>query len=211
MPDPLQAFHDVRFPLAVAFGATGGPERRTEIVALGSGHERRTQRWSRARRRYDAGAGLRSLDDLHAVTAFFEARRGPLHSFRYHDPIDGRSGAPLAEPVATDQRLGEGDGATATFQLAKRYGDGPDAEVRAITRPVEGSVIVAVDGAEVEASVDHATGLVTLADPPPAGATVTAGFLFDVPVRFETDRLVVALAAFSAGEVPSIPLVEVIE
>ena len=207
----MQAFHDVRFPVAVAFGATGGPERRTEIVALGSGHERRSQRWSRARRRYDAGAGLRSLDDLHAVVAFFEARRGPLHSFRYHDPVDGRSCAPLSEPSATDQRLGEGDGATREFALVKRYGEGADAEVRAITRPVEGSILVAVDGAPAGAAVDHATGTVTLGEPAPAGAAVTAGFLFDVPVRFDTDRLVVALAAFSAGEVPSVPLVEVLE
>ena len=207
----MQAFHDVRFPLSVAFGATGGPERRTEIVALGSGHERRLQRWSRARRRYDAGAGLRSLDDLHAVVAFFEARRGPLHAFRYHDPIDGRSCPPLAEPRATDQWLGEGDGARRTFALVKRYGEGSDAEVRAITRPVEGSVVAAVDGTLVDAAVDHATGTVTFPAPPLAGASVTAGFLFDVTVRFETDRLVVALAAFAAGEVPSVPLVEVLE
>ena len=207
----MESFHDVRFPVAVAFGATGGPERRTEIVALGSGHERRTQRWSRARRRYDAGAGIRSLDELYAVTAFFEARRGPLHAFRYHDPVDGRSCAPLCEPAATDQLIGTGDGARTTFALVKRYGEGPDAETRAVTRPVEGSVLVAVDGASVVAATDHATGVVTLADPPPAGASVTAGFLFDVPVRFDTDRLVVALAAFSAGEVPSVPLVEVLE
>ena len=206
----MQAFHDMRFPVAVAFGATGGPERRTEIVALGSGHERRNQRWSRARRRYDAGAGIRSLDQLHEVVAFFEARRGPLHSFRYHDPIDGRSCPPLSEPSPADQSLGEGDGSRTTFQLVKAYGEGPDAEIRTITRPVAGSVAVAVNGAVVAAEVDGA-GLVTLAEAPPAGAHVTAGFLFDVPVRFETDRLIVALAAFSAGEVPSVPLVEVLE
>lgn len=209
--DPFESFHDVRFPLAVAFGATGGPERRTQIVTLGSGHERRGQRWRRARRRYDAGAGLRSLDDLHAVVAFFEARRGPLHAFRYHDPVDGRSCPPLSEPAATDQWLGEGDGLRTVFPLVKRYGEGADAEPRGITRPVPGSVAITVDGEPAEATTDHATGLVTFAQPPAAGAAVTAGYLFDVPVRFDTDRLVVALAAFSAGEVPSIPLIEVLE
>ena len=207
----MDAFHDVRFPLGPAFGATGGPERRTQIVTLGSGHERRSQRWSRARRRYDAGAGIRSLDDLHAVLAFFEARRGPLHAFRYHDPVDGRSCPPLAEPSATDQVLGEGDGTMDTFALAKTYGSGADAERREITRPVPGSVVVAVNGAPESASVDHSTGLVTLATPPAPGALVTAGFLFDVAVRFDTDRLTIALAAFHAGEAPSIPLVEVLE
>jgi uncharacterized protein (TIGR02217 family) len=44
---------------------------------------------------------------------------------------------------------------------------------------------------------------------PGVGAAVTAGFLFDVPVRFDTDYLEVDLSAFAAGAIPSIPLIEI--
>ncbi len=212
----LSAFHDVLFPIAVSFGATGGPERRNEIVALMSGRETRNARFAHARRRYDAGTGLRSVDDLYDVLSFFEARRGSLHAFRFRDPFDMKSGRPDAAPLPGDQPIGTGDGDTATFQLAKTYGAVADAYLRPVTRPVAASVRVAVDGVEVEAgtafSVDAATGTVTFqpGHVPGAGASVTAGFEFHVPVRFDTDRIEASLASFRAGTVPTIPLVEVV-
>ena len=90
----LVAFHEVRFPTAIAFGASGGPERRTDIVTLGSGFEERNSRWADSRRRYNAGYGVRTLDDLHVVLAFFEERRGRLYGFRWLDRIDWKSCAP---------------------------------------------------------------------------------------------------------------------
>ncbi|TBW40983.1 TIGR02217 family protein [Siculibacillus lacustris] len=208
-------FDEVIFPLDVALRAAGGPERRTEIVALGSGREVRNARWADSRRRYDAGSGLRSLDDLHAVLAFFEARRGRLHGFLYRDPVDHRSGPPSRAPTPLDQPLGTGDGVTTAFALAKRYGDGARAWSRAIERPLAASVRVAVAGVERRAGIDFAVaaigGLVTFAGAavPPAGVAITAGFEFLVPVRFDTDEIRVDLAAFLAGEIPSIPLVEI--
>ena len=200
----IEPFHDVRFPLSVAFGATGGPERRTEIVTLASGHERRNQRWKRSRRRYDAGQGIRSLAELHEVVAFFEARRGPLHAFRYRDPLDHSSARPGREPDAADQPLGRGDGERSEFALVKRYGT----EQRPVTHPEPDTVRVSVDGRPADFALDG--GTVRLLVPPPAGALVAAGFLFDVPVRFASDELFVSLTAFAAGELPAIPLVEVL-
>ncbi len=209
----MQDFHEVLFPLDVSLGSSGGPVRRTEIVTLASGREHRNSRWADSRRRYDAGLGVRTLDALHAVVAFFEERRGRLHGFRFRDRIDWRSGPPSAAPGASDQALGTGDGARRAFPLVKTYG-GPHAPYRrAIAKPVAGSVRVAVAGVELAASgfaCDPATGLVTLSLPPPAGAAVTAGFAFDVPVRFDTDELAVDLSAFEAGAVPTIPLVEIV-
>jgi uncharacterized protein (TIGR02217 family) len=202
-------FHEVRFPAALSFGATGGPERRTEIVTLASGHEERNAPWAHARRRYDAGLGLRSLDDVHAVLSFFEARMGRLYGFRWRDWADWKSCAPSATPEPTDCRIGTGDGATTTFRLVRTYASGPATYVRPIAKPVAGSVRVAVDGIEVAAAADETTGEVILAEAPAPGAVVTAGFLFDVPVRFDTDRIEVNLAAFEAGSIPSIPIVEV--
>jgi uncharacterized protein (TIGR02217 family) len=210
----LAAFHDVRFPLDVARGASGGPRRLTDVVTLASGREQRNQRWAHSRRRYDAGYGVKSLADLAAVVAFFEARRGRLIGFRWRDPLDFRSGAPGVAPTALDQPLGAGDGTNRVFQLAKTYGTAPNTYVRPITRPVAGSVLVAVAGAALAANlytVDHAAGLVTLTTAPANGAAVTAGFSFDVPVRFDTDELDVELSAFNAGEIPRIPIIEILD
>jgi uncharacterized protein (TIGR02217 family) len=210
------SFHEVRFPTAISRGASGGPERRTEIVVLGSGHEERNSRWADSRRSYNAGYGIRSLDDLYAVIAFFEERRGRLHGFRFKDHADFSSAATLSIPVAPDdQAIGTGDGATAVFQLRKRYGSGFAPYERTISKPAAGTVRVAVAGAELtigtQFSVDTATGRITFlpGHVPSAGAAITAGFEFDVPVRFESDRLEINVESFKHGSIPAIGLVEV--
>ncbi|MET4682877.1 DUF2460 domain-containing protein [Brevundimonas faecalis] len=200
------AFHEVRLPARLAFGSTGGVERRTEIVALASGHERRSTPWAEGRRRYLIGAGLRSLDDMAALTAFFEARRGRLYGFRFRDFADFKSCAPGATVAATDQAIGTGDGTRRVFQLSKAYGD----HARRIAKPVEGSVRMAVAGTETTAfAVDWTTGEASLNAAPAAGAVVTAGFVFDVPVRFDSDRIEVTLESFGAGRMAAMGLVEV--
>lgn len=207
------AFHAVRFPLDVALGARGGPERATDIVTLASGREERNSRWAHARRRYNAGYGVKSRADMLAVLAFFEERRGRFHSFLWRDGLDFSSnGTPT--PTALDQAIGVGDGVEVSFRLTKLYGADFDPYLRSITKPVSGSVLVAVAGASLAAadfSVDALTGVVTLDVAPGVSAAVTAGFLFDVPVRFDTDRLDVELTSFDAAEAPAIPLIEVRE
>lgn len=208
------SFHDIRFPTNISLGAHGGPERRTDVVVLGSGAEERNARWADSRRSHNAGYGISTLDDLHAVIAFFEERRGRLYGFRWRDPMDHKSCVPSAMPSAVDQLLGVGDGTRAIFELVKTYGSGHAPYARRITRPVSGSVRIAVGGIEQPPSsfsVDHAAGTVGFlaGHIPPAGAQVTAGFEFDVPVRFDIDKLEINLSGFKAGAIPSIPLVEI--
>lgn len=206
-------FHEVRFPAPLSAGSSGGPERRTEIVTLRNGSEERNTPWRHSRRRYDAGLGIRSLDDLAEVVAFFEARQGQLRGFRWKDWADFKSCAPSAQPRALDQRIGTGDGVIRTFALTKTYASGAHAYDRPISKPVAGSVALAVAGEAqtpgVDYSVDVVTGIVTLATPPAEGAFVTAGFEFDVPVRFDTDRIEVSVSGLAAGEIPAIPIIEV--
>jgi uncharacterized protein (TIGR02217 family) len=208
-------FHDVRFPTAISRGATGGPERRTDVVVLGSGFEERNSRWADSRRSYNAGYGVKSVDDLHAVIAFFEERRGRLYGFRWRDHSDWKSCAPLATPAPLDCLIGTGDGLQATFQLQKTYGSPFAPWSRAVKKPVAATVRVAVAGAEKTAGIhftaDGSTGIVTFlaGSIPPAGQSVTAGFEFDVPVRFDTDKLEINLSGFQHGAIPSIPVVEV--
>lgn len=205
-------FHEVRFPLDIAFGSSGGPERRTEIVTLGSGHEERNSPWAGSRRRWNAGLGLRALDDIHALIEFFEARHGRLHGFRWKDRADWKSGSPGGSIAPSDQVLGAGDGARTAFQLVKTYASGGASYSRDIAKPVAGSVRVAVGGIEAgpaDFAVDPTTGIVTFAAPPADGASVSAGYAFDVPVRFDTDFLDIDLGAFDAGSAPNIPIVEI--
>jgi uncharacterized protein (TIGR02217 family) len=204
------AFHEVRFPDTISRGALGGPERRTQIVELASGAEERNASWANARRRYDVAYGIRRADDLAAVVAFFEARNGRLHGFRFKDWADYKSGLPSRAVSAEDQLLGVGDGARTTFQLRKRYGTDEHHWWRTIRKPVEGTVRVAVGGVELFSgwSVDTTTGVVTFASPPAAGAGVRAGFEFDVPVRFDTDVLDVTLDIERLGSITAIPLLE---
>ena len=207
----MEAFDDVRFPLAIGRGASVAPSFSTAVVATASGAEQRNADWSDARMRYDAGPGVRSEAELGELLAFFRARRGAAKAFRFSDPYDASSNGMTGEPGAGDQRIGTGDGARTRFALVKRYGDGTEAQVRVITRPVAGSVRVAVGGVARASGWRMDGGAVEFDAPPPAGAAVTAGFRFDVPVRFAEDRLEVNAAAFAAGEAVSVPLVEVRE
>ena len=208
----MSEFHEARLPARLAFGCAGGVEWRTEIVTLASGGEQRTSPWARGRRRYLIATAARPLDEVAELLAFFEARRGRLAGFRFRDPADCKSCAPSAQPTATDQAIGTGDGSRKTFQLIKAYGAGATVLSRPIAKPVAGTVKVAVAGSALAAgafSVDAASGLVTLAAAPAAGQAVTAGFEFDTPVRFDADRLDVTLEGFSAGRVSACALVEV--
>lgn len=205
-------FHEVRFPASLSFGSVGGPERRTNIVTLANGFEERNTPWAHSRRRYDAGLGMRSLDDVETLISFFEARRGQMYGFRWKDWSDFKSGGASADVQFEDQPLGVGDGHTRVFALTKTYRSGNVTYARPITKPVTGTVRVGVEQDElfeaVGYEVDTATGLITLATPPGEGQSVSAGFEFDVPVRFDTDRIQTSAASFQAGDVPNVPVVE---
>jgi uncharacterized protein (TIGR02217 family) len=205
------AFHEVRFPDNISRGARGGPERRTQIVELASGDEERNASWSNSRRRYDVAYGIRRADDLAAVVAFFEARNGRLHGFRYKDWADYKSALPSQAITTTDQQLGTGTGSLQTFQLAKRYTSGAQTWVRTIAKPVAGTVRVALGMVEQLSgwTVDTTTGVVTFTTAPAGGVIVRAGFEFDVPVRFDSDTLDVTLDFERLGSITAIPLLEI--
>ncbi|HEX7820327.1 MAG TPA: DUF2460 domain-containing protein [Sphingobium sp.] len=208
----MQHFDDVVFPLAIGRKASVSPGFSTQTVESASGREQRSSDWADARMRFDAGPGVRSEADLAALVAFFRARRGAARGFRFSDPYDHDSAHWGAAISAIDQRIGVGDGMETRFPLVKHYGEGADPQVRRITRPVAGSVQIAVDG--VAATTGWALdglGIVLFDAPPGMDALVTAGFAFDVPVRFEEDSLDIHAETHAAGEVASVPLVEIRE
>jgi uncharacterized protein (TIGR02217 family) len=204
----VEAFDDVRFPVALGREASVEPAFSTAIVTGAGGGEQRNSDWADARLRFDAGPGVRGEADVHALIAFFRARRGAAIAFRFEDPFDNSSNGMIGAPGAADQSLGTGDGVRTDFALVKYYGG----QMRRITRPWAGSVRVSVGGVErVGGWALGPLGTLSFEDAPAAGADVRAGFRFDVPVRFEQDRLSVSRATFEAGEIVSVPLIEVRE
>ena len=207
----MPAFHDVQFPLELGYGATGGPQFSTQVAVTSSGFEQRNSSWADARLNYDAGVGVRSEADLAALIRFFRARRGQAHGFRFRDPLDHSSRDDGAVPTPVDQALSVGDGVRTRFELIKTYGD-EDAQLRRISRPVAGTVRVALAGVErLTGWMLDDGGAVDFDVAPAAGVAVRAGYLFDVPVRFAEDRIDVSLSGYRTGDMPSVPLVEIRE
>lgn len=207
------AFHEIQFPTGISRGSSGGPMRMTEVVTLRSGYEQRNTIWADSRRKYDAGLGLQDLKDLYETLEFFEARRGRLHGFRWKDWADYKSLDPITATSATDINIGTGDNSTTTFQLVKNYSDSGGSYTRTIKKPVSGSVKIAVDSSVqtegIDFTVDTTTGIITFTSAPGSGLAVTAGFEFDVPVRFDMDEIIVNVEQFNAGAIPTIDIVEI--
>ncbi|MBK8375290.1 MAG: DUF2460 domain-containing protein [Sphingomonadales bacterium] len=207
--DDVRAFDDVTFPLEIGRKAAVNAEFSTQIISLLSGREKRNSGWSDAKLSYDVAPGICSEADVAELLAFFRARRGPAVGFRFADPLDYSSNGMTGQPTANDQMIGTGDGVRTDFALVKQYGAVPDLQQRHITHPRNGSVLVGVDGIAATGWTLEPSGLVRFENPPAAGAVITAGFLFDVPVRFANDRLELNGATFGAGEIDSVILVEV--
>ena len=131
------------------------------------------------------------------VIAFFRARKGRAYGFRFRDWNDFEAEAQPLAPT-TDPLI---------WQLTKQYASGPSADQRVITKPEAGTVVVRVGGNPVSVDVDHLTGLITF-DLAPATQSY-ADFLFDVPVRFDTDHLLVVAVAYHIQQVSSIALIEI--
>ncbi|MFN5589291.1 MAG: TIGR02217 family protein [Holosporales bacterium] len=205
------SFHPVLFPVDISYGSAGGPQFSTDVVETISGFEQRNVNWSQARLRYNVAYGVRSAAQLETLLAFFRARQGKAYGFRFRDWTDYQSCPAAASPAPLDQNLGSGDGTNKMFALRKAYTSGATTVYRPITKPVAGSIRVALNGVEQLSgwTIDTETGLVTFTAAPASGVSVTAGFLFDVPVRFDSDTLSLSLDSYGVGSANGVDLIEV--
>lgn len=205
------SFDEVQFPARISYGSDGGPMRQTHIIQTASGYEVRNTAWEQSLHTYNIRYGLKTYNDLHDVKSFFEARQGPLRGFRYKDWVDFKSCAPQTALSNLDQQIGVGDNTTTAFQLVKNYTSGSRTYSREIKKPVADSVVIAIDGVNQTSGwvVNTATGIVTFNTAPATNAVITAGYEFDVPVRFDSDELSFQLTSFNYGELFDIILVEV--
>lgn len=195
-------FAEVQFPPDISYGSSGGPEFTTDIIVSASGHEQRNVNWSQARARYNVAKGVKSKAQLEALVAFFRARKGRAYGFRFKDWTDYAAAGVI---------LGIGDGATTVFQLVKRYNSGGAEDTRTISKPVNATVKIYKNGVLQSSgvSVNYTTGALTFSVAPAAATTISADFEFDVPVRFDTDRLAASLDSYGTQSWLDIPLIEV--
>jgi uncharacterized protein (TIGR02217 family) len=207
------SFDDVLFPLAIALNSVAGPEFSTDVTETAGGYEKRNQNWSAARLRFNVATGVRDRADYELLLAFFYGRAGRARGFRFRDWSDNKSGTLTGTPSHTDQSLGTGDGANQFFQLRKGYVSGAVTYLRKITRPVAGTVKIGLGGINQTSgwTVNNSTGLITFAAPVANGVAVTAGYQFDVPARFDIDRLEPASILTDIIQLPELPVVEIRE
>lgn len=200
----MTAFHDVRLPVDVEKGAHGGPEFKTRILDLDNGDEQRNIQWQRTRGMWDVSYGIQSKAAMQAVIDHFYARYGRAYGFRFKDWADFE--------IAGPQSIGEGLSANHLFQIFKDYESGGYHFLRKITRPVVGTLSVWVGGVlkteTADYTVDYSTGIITISSAPGDGVDVSVDCEFDVPVRYDTDKLDITSQTADAIQIGSIPIIE---
>ena len=192
-----------RFPERIAYGAVGGPMFRTELVVSASGRETRNGAWAYPRHAWDVSQGINNAADFATLRAFFMIARGRQHGWRFKDWTDYAATHADGYVVALT---------STTFQLFKRYTSGSSTQGRPIYKPVHGGAIaVKVSTVDTAHTLDTATGIVTIGSAPSA-ANVTWAGEFDVPMRFDTDKLDGRIAARNKSGLlhqwDSIPIIE---
>lgn len=210
-------FHEVQFPTDISYGSQGGPGFDTAIIEIDTGAEERVSRRSSPRYSYNVAYGVKTFAQLVTLRDFYNARKGAAYGFRYKDWFDFSSASDgVSTPDDEDQTIGTGDGTTTTFQLIKTYTSGSESTVRTIQKPVANSVVVALDGVAQASgwTVNTTTGVITFTSAPGSSVVVSAGYEFDVPVRFGEDideGLIASYDDFSTGSVPDISLMELLD
>jgi len=219
------AFHELSFPVNPTVGSDGGPGFDTAVMVMDSGQERRIQRRTQAQHWFNAAFHIRSLADISLIRDHYLRVSGVSDGFRYSDSGDmdsttlGRTWGDDSPPAITniDQVLTpSGDGSLTTFQLIKTYGSGTATYVRTIKKPVAGTTVVAIDGVNQASgwTIDTTTGVITFSVAPAIGEVVSAGYQFDVPVRFgeQVDQVLrTVIESFGHGSVPAIPMIELMD
>lgn len=211
------SFIETQFPTDISFGSSSGPMFQTDVIVVDGGHEKRNSRWPTGRHTYNAGYGVKTQAQLDALVVFFQSVKGAAHGFRWKDWLDYKS-CKVSETISdTDQNIGTGDGVEVDFQLRKGYTTSSLTTYRNITKPVTGTVVVAVDGVSQASgwTVDTTTGIVTFSAAPANTLEVTAGYQFDVPVRFQNDQLTIVMKAVECASTSvvgsaDIPVIEIL-
>ena len=198
----MTSFLEIQFPADISYGSSGGPEFSTDITELDSGKEQRNINWSTSRARYNASHGIKLDEQLTELISFFRIVKGRAFGFRFKDWLDYK---------AENQIIGTGDNSKTEFQLKKKYIFETYEVERDIKKPVDGTVKLYLNASLQSSgfSIDYTSGLITFDTAPANDVIVRADFEFDVPARFDSDKLDASIDDFETRSWGDIPIIEI--
>lgn len=196
------SFHDINLPKFVEVFAAGQPEFVTSYASTLSGREVRLLEKEFARQKYLIKNCRLSESQFRQFNSFFRARKGRKHSFRFRDYADYK---------VENQILANGDGKTCEFQFFKIYQDFISSSHRLITKPIIGSVKLYINEQIIEAGINYDKGIIKLKEPLLVNQILTADFIFDVVVRFNSDSYEYTYSNDGSIALSPIELIEVEE
>jgi len=172
------------FPTLAGLGwsVKRAPLWKTRAQQAISGKETRVADWSYPAWRWELTFDFLRADpvaaEFQSLAGFFNQCQGAFGTFLYADADDN---------AVTDQTLGAGDGATTAFQLVRSFGG----FIEPVLAPNVVSAVYAAGVAQSPStySVDPASGLLTFAAAPAAGAAIAADFSYYFRCRFAEDSV----------------------
>lgn len=203
---PTTTFLETQFPTSISYGARGGACFSTDITTSFSGYEQRNINWNRSRAKYNISLSNKTKEEIKEVINFFYNVYGKAIGFRFKDWLDYKS-----DP---NELIANCNGTQRIFPLIKTYSifNTNKTYTKLITKPVKTTVQLYLDNLEQfedeTYTLDYTTGLITFDTIPSSGSILTANFEFDIPVRFDTDELIISSDDLNCNSWSSINLVE---
>lgn len=183
----MNSFLEIQFPTEVSYGAIGGPEFFTDVITCNNGLEMRNINWQTPRLRFNLNPAIKTKAQLEEIVAFFRICHGKALGFRFKDWSDFK---------LEKQLIARGNDIDKNFQLIKTYGIGEMKTIRKITKPVHNSIIIYLNERKVLANIDYSKGIISFDTPPKNNEKIIIDGEFDVPVRFDIDRLSTSIESY---------------
>lgn len=195
----MEHFLEIQFPTDIAYGVAGGPEFYTDVITSSSGYEQRNINWYYARCKYNLAPAIKDKEQLDRLLAFFRICQGKALGFRFKDWSDYQ---------INNNLIAIADGITSSFQLIKRYSFLDQSIVRKISKPVPNTIKVYCSNLSEIPEINYSTGQIKFTKTPEKGAEIRADGEFDVPVRFDIDKLATSIESYEVYSHQEIPLIE---
>jgi len=180
-------FIEERLDLGITYGTTATITTSTAIVETFSGTEIRSINWVYPLLKFNIGQKGCLNQELEYFLAFHAARKGAYEGFRFKDWADYEFNTVITL------------NANKQAQLFKQYSVAESSVKRSLSKIVIGTVLVFINNVAVTQgwSLNYNTGVITF-DAIPTG-TIRVSGEFDVPVRFESDKINLRFQACEPG------------
>jgi uncharacterized protein (TIGR02217 family) len=188
----MAAFLEERLPIDVRIGMSYADDYTVLITQTAGGAEFRKLVQPFPVRSFHVNFTTDQADLWARVIALYHRAYGKYAGFRVRCLDDYSTNNLTGTPTPLDEPLA--NTATGIYQLRNFYGTNGTALAgvgypwRNLYKPVAGTVVAAKNGITISSglTVDTTTGLITISPAPTIGDAITAGCLFDIPCRFNS-------------------------